>query len=324
MSDRVSIVVPCRNEVAYIEKCIHSLLENGYPNDLLEILIVDGMSDDGTRDVVQKIGNSHPQVRLVDNPMVKTPFGLNAGIQASTGEYVMIASAHSSFDKGYIQTLKDILIEKGADGVGGVMETTVVNSNARSEAIVNVLSHPLGVGGSLFRTGVDELTQVDTVPFGLYKKSTLIEVGAYDERLIRNHDIEMSKRMLAKGARIYLTPKTYCTYYARETWWALAKNNFRNGLWNLKTIKITKDYNSLSIRHFVPLIFLLSVLLPFIGAFFYFPLIFLGFTSLGSYVIVIAKSALEMTKNTSWAHVFYTFLVLHFSYGLGSLVGVFR
>lgn len=323
-SKTLSVVIPCFNEEHYIENCILSLLNNGFLISDMEILVVDGMSTDGTREIVKKLSINYPQVKLVDNIQKKTPFALNLGIEKATKEYILIASAHSSFDVGYISTLFEEMEKYKADVIGGMMETKVKNLTPISKAIKEVLSNKFGVGNAMFRVGIEKPIEVDTVPFGIYRTTLMREVNGYNPALIRNHDIELSKRLLKRGAKIVLTPATKCYYYARETLRKLALNNYRNGKWNLFTVFITKDFNSLSIRHFIPLCFVLSLLLPLVFSLFYLPFIWLSVISLGCYLValsIVIKKTVD-TRGTSFGYVMRAFITLHFSYGLGSLVGL--
>lgn len=322
---KLTVVIPCFNEEKYIEKCILSILNNGYPQCDIEILVVDGFSKDNTRPIVKKLHESYSNVHLIDNERKKTPFALNLGIQNAKGDFILIAGAHSSFDNGYIQTMFDEMELLNADLVGGVMNTKIKNETPTSIAIMNVLSHKFGVGNAVFRTGTNHAVEVDTVPFGLYRSSLLKELDGYDERLIRNHDIELSKRILAAGGKIYLTPKAKCHYFARESWKKLAKNNYDNGKWNLITTYYTKNLASLSIRHFIPLLFVLSLVLPLILSFVFWSFILLSILSLLFYIITLVYFISKMErKGTSFLHLFWTFITLHISYGIGSLVGLFH
>lgn len=318
----VSIIIPCRNEEKHIETCLTSLLSNGYPKEQLELLVIDGKSTDGTHEIVVRLQQDHPQIKWIENPRQKTPFALNLGIEHASGEYILIASAHSAFDHGYITTLMQKMEQHTADVVGGFMRTQVKTPTPEALAVKQVLSHPFGVGNSMFRVGVEKDVQVDTVPFGLYKTALLRSVGGYNERLIRNHDMELSKRLLAKGARIFLTPDAQCTYFARETRTQMAKNNYDNGKWNMLTVYITRDFSSLSLRHFIPLLFVLSLLLPMAGMVWH-PLVGLASAlSFLCYFIALLTQVGRMDKSgTSTIQLILTFVVLHFAYGLGSLVG---
>ncbi|NLL27927.1 MAG: glycosyltransferase family 2 protein [Bacteroidales bacterium] len=320
----VSVVVPCRNEAKYIEICINSIISNKL-SDQIEVLIADGESNDGSKEIITELAKTNSNIRLINNPQRLTPFGLNIGIENARGKYIMIASSHSAFQQDYIPTLLKELQELDADGIGGIMETKILNSNKTSEAIRIVLTHPFGVGNSYFRIGIKQPLKVDTVPFGLYKKSFFDDVGLYNTKLIRNHDIELSKRALALGKKIFLTPSTSCTYYARETFSKLAKNNFKNGFWNFKTIYITKKLSSISLRHFVPFLFIMSLIIPIIlGLIWSKFFILLSCLSLLLYTIFILFTALKIDKNkTSFFKIICAFAVLHFSYGSGSVIGMF-
>jgi GT2 family glycosyltransferase len=248
------------------------------------------------------------------------------GVMAAHGDFTLISSAHAAFSSGYIQTLMDIMNEKpDALGVGGMMHTEVKNSTPVSESIRTVLMHPIGVGNAKFRTGVKALVAVDTVPFGLYRSSLLKAAGGYDERLIRNHDMELSKRLCRQGGSIYLSPNATCTYFAREDYMAMAKNNFNNGQWNLKTVYITRTFSSLSLRHFIPMLFLgawtLPLLISLITCNPWWSLASFGVLTAYTGVLTAVSWRARNGKNKVLM-VLIAFKLLHFSYGLGSLIGL--
>ncbi|MBM3165625.1 MAG: glycosyltransferase family 2 protein [Bacteroidetes bacterium] len=324
MNPEVSVVIPCFNEVRYIENCVLSLLSNGFSKEKMEVLVVDGGSQDGTLPLLHELSLKYPQVKIFSNPKRITPVSLNVGIFAATGNYILISGAHAAFEQGYIGRLLEALERNPeAIAVGGIMETKVKNSKAVSESIRTVLMHPLGVGNSKFRTGVDKMTSVDTVPFGLYRAPMLKSSGGYDERLIRNHDMELSKRLLAQGGKIYLLPEAKCTYFARESLGAMAKNNFKNGKWNLKTVWITRTFTSLGLRHFIPLLFLGSWSLPLLLALADARWVFAALGIIIFYQTVLAVFAWKARNGINrWFWMLAAFNVLHFSYGFGSFMGL--
>ncbi len=326
MNRSISIVIPCFNEEKYIENCIQSFLQQDYPSELLEILIIDGGCTDNTISIINKIQKKFSNIKVLSNPERITPVSLNIGIKNATGKYVLIASAHSKFPSDYISILIDKLLEMNCDGIGGGIDTEVIKSTPTSEAIIKVLSSAYGVGNSHFRIKKNEILYVDTVPFGIYKKSLFEELGYYNEKLVRNHDIEFSKRLLRKGKKIVLVSYIRCTYYARETYSKFAQNAYKNGVWNILTFYITRRFNSLSIRHFVPLIFVSSLFFPLILSLFltkYF--VSISIVSLLAYLSFIIYVSMGLKdKCTGVFYVFWGFIVLHFSYGFGSLVGLFR
>ena len=217
-------------------------------------------------------------------------------------------------------------IELNADNVGAVCKTDAINETKTSVAIQKVMSDKFGVGNSAFRTGVRDVRQVDTVPFGCYKKEVFEKYGFFDERLTRNQDIEFNKRIAKAGAKIYLIPNITLTYYPRETYQSFFVNRFNTGQWIIITSFLTKSFSNVSIRHFIPLIFLLSVLVPlfFITTMSnYF--LFITFISLASYYSLTTWRSLCLTvKKTSVFHLIAAFSILHISYGCGSLFGLFK
>lgn len=323
MNNLISVVIPCLNERAYIEHCVHSLYKMQSFEVELEVIVVDGGSTDGTLDIIKILQEQYSSLRLIKNPKKITPVALNLGIKNATADYILITSAHSSFEHDYISILKHRIEELDADVVGGMMLTQSLSKNSKSKSIVNVLSHPAGVGNSKFRTGTELETLVDTVPFGLYRKDLLEKAGGYNERLIRNHDMELSKRLISDfAAKIYLIPEAKCYYYARENYIELAKNNLQNGMWNMITIKTTSKLSSLSIRHFVPLAFVGVQLLLAIMGVFHLQLLILWLILIALYLISISYFSIKM--RSSFIHNLWAFVTLHFSYGFGSIIGLFK
>lgn len=323
--EKVSVIIPCRNEEKYINECLDSVLSTSYPKDLLEIIIVDGMSTDKTRDIVKEYILKFGFIRLIENPKKIVPVAMNLGINSSKGDVIIRLDAHAFYPEDYISTLIKWKSKLNAANIGTVMQTSIINRNKKSVAIQKVLSHKLGVGNGLFRIGIEKPIEVDTVPFGCFDKSILQKVGGYNEKLIRNQDIELNKRIKDAGGKVYLIPFSKCIYYARETWLKIFNNNYRNGLWNIKTVYITKQFSSLSIRHFIPLLFILSLIIPALLSLIYVPFAFVSLFSLLLYILTLLSVILRMNRDeTTAAHLLITFIVLHTSYGLGSLLGVFN
>ncbi len=319
----VSVIIPCLNEEKYIKDCLESLSNNGFSQSDMELLVVDGGSVDSTLSIIESLQKEYHFIRVISNPNKKTPFALNLGIQNATNNYILIAGAHAVYPKHYIEKLYNLIQKPGIDVVGGSIETKVKNINTKTDAIKFVLSHKFGVGNSKFRVGAEELLEVDTVPFGLYKKEVFDKAGMYNEKLIRNHDIELSRRIQHNGFHIWMEPELRVAYFARETFSGLAKNNYGNGFWNLRTLYITKQFRSLSLRHYIPLFFILSLLLPIILGLFTSSLFYLvSLASLLAYISVVFYSSLVNIKNYQLLFLLWSFVILHFSYGIGSLMGL--
>ena len=323
---RLSVIVPCRNEIRYIDQCVESIVAQDYPQTDMEVLFVDGMSTDGTRDIIAQYCSKYSWMSLIDNPMYYVSYAMNLGVEQAKGEIIMLLGVHSSYAPNYMSTLTSKLIELNADVVGCVCRTDVLNKTPESLAIKAVLSSRFGVGNSDFRTGVANEQLVDTVPFGCYRRSVFEKYGLFDVHLVRNQDIEFSKRIVNNGGSIYLIPQALCTYYARDTISAMARNNYGNGLWNVLTVKITGRLMSLSIRHFVPMIFLLSLILPLALMIVDVRFGLIAATSACAYLLLtlfVSLRKVKRSKSLKVQYLFKAFMVLHLSYGFGSLVGLF-
>lgn len=322
----LSVICPIYNEENYITKCIESILAQDYPKSDIEVIFADGMSTDRTRDIVSSYTDKYHWIRLIDNPARIVPAALNKAIELSHGDIIMRLDAHASYQPNYFSAIVEAVEKYDADNVGTVCKTDVLNKTSKSRAIKTVLAHPLGVGNSVFRTGVFEAKEVDTVPFGCWRRLVFDKYGRFDERLIRNQDIEFNKRILNGGGKILIIPSTYCTYFARETFGKLAKNNFDNGKWNILTVWYTRQMKSLSLRHFIPLFFVLSLIIPLIIGFFYPPIAIVALASLALYAIIVSgiSAKLAIRDKLNWYYLVATFFVLHISYGMGSLVGILK
>lgn len=320
----LSVICPIYNEEKYISQFLDSLLQQNYPKDDLEILLVDGMSNDRTRDIVTSYAVKYPFIRLIDNPEKTVPFAMNKGIDAAKGDVIMRLDAHASYQPDYFSVLVNGLWRLKADNVGTVCKTDVLNKTPKTLAIREVLGNKFGVGNSTFRTGIDHEQEVETVPFGCWPREVFDKYGKYDVRLVRNQDIELNKRIIRGGGKIYILPDTYCTYLARETWRALAKNNYGNGKWNILTVYYTKTFSSLSLRHFIPLLFLLSLIVPTLLALTWWSFALVSAASLLAYTCLLSVVSLKLavSKHLNFFYLLITFFVLHLSYGWGSLMGI--
>jgi len=320
-----SIIVPCRNERAHIRECLETLLASDYPADRLEILVVDGMSDDGTRDIVAEVARAHPAVRLFDNPRRITPAGINIGIAEARGSVFLLIGAHAGFPPDYVSGLVGWLERSGADGVGGVCETLPGSGSPTARAIALAMAHPFGVGNSWFRIGTREPRAVDTVPFPCYRMELFGRIGLFDEALVRNQDDEFNARVLKHGGRLLLVPGVSSRYYARTRLRDLARMFYQYGLF--KPAVIRKTGAVITTRQLVPATFTLTVagfalLLPWWrGA----GPVLAGI--LGLYCGVAFLVALRSGRRHGFRCVpalVAAFPVMHLSYGIGFLVGLIR
>jgi GT2 family glycosyltransferase len=209
----VAVVVPCRNEKAYIEACVMSVLEQEY-HGKLTVVVADGFSDDGTREILDKLSKTYPNVQMVDNEKRTTPYALNLGIQHAHAEVSIILGGHAKLLPGYILKCVQALQRDSSLGcVGGIIDS--VHENDAARVISLAMSSSFGVGNAHFRTG-NKSGYVDTVAFGAYRKSVFEKVGYFDADLTRNQDDEFNYRILKAGFKIWLDPEIRSLYYVQN------------------------------------------------------------------------------------------------------------
>lgn len=323
MNKLISIILPVRNEEKYISECLESIINSDYPKENMELFIVDGKSDDKTLGIVKEYQEKFNFITIIVNEKKIVPIALNLGIKSAKGEYIIRLDAHSKYPKDYFSKLIYWAEKLDADNVGAVVATDVLNKNKESISIKKVMSDKFGVGNSLFRIGVEEPIEVDTVPFGCYKKEIFEKFGLFDERLVRNQDIEFNKRIKRGGAKIYLIPNIKLVYYCRDNYLDIAKNRFNTGRWIVRTSYYTNTLDNLSIRHFIPLVFVLSLILPLILSLGLVELSFISLFSFFSYSsLIFFRSSKLCNDETTVFNLTLAFFILHFSYGIGSLQGI--
>ncbi|MCA1928240.1 MAG: glycosyltransferase family 2 protein [Calditerrivibrio sp.] len=313
---KVSLVIPSRNEEKHIGNFLDSLCRVNYPKHKLEIIFVDGKSEDNTKKIIEGY-REKLLVSVIENEKKITPVALNIGIKNSSGDYIIILSSHTSINESFIMDNIETIIETKADCVGGVINTIPANNKLFAKTIAFVLSNRFGVGNSIFRTGADKIMETDTVPYGCYRRGVFDKFGYFNENLVRNQDIEFNLRIKNAGCKIILNPKIRSVYYPRETLKDLFKQNYQNGFWIFYSLKFAKL--PFSYRHTIPSLFVLSILL---GIFPFFRSISL--LSLISYTVANVSFSFQIAKNNGFIYFvpsIISFWTLHLSYGIGSIWG---
>ncbi|HEX9730422.1 MAG TPA: glycosyltransferase family 2 protein [Thermoanaerobaculia bacterium] len=231
---RVTVVMPVRNEERYVERSLGAVLAQDYPPELLEVLVADGMSTDGTRRLVERLGRGR-DVRVIDNPRGIVAPGLNAAIAEARGEVVVRVDGHCEIAPDYVRRAVEHLRRGGVAGVGGPVET--VGETPLARAIAAAMSSRFGVGGSAFRVGVDAPVWADTIPFPAYPRRVLAAAGPFDEELVRNQDEEYNYRLRGAGEKLLLAPDLRSRYYSRADLRSLWRQYFQYGFWKVRVLE---------------------------------------------------------------------------------------
>lgn len=314
----VAVVIPALNEEAYIEACVRSVVDNDYQAGQITVFVSDGRSTDKTREIIETMSQQHPNVHLIDNPARITPIALNLGLKASKADVKIILGAHSVVAQDFIRQNVQTLIDFPEAGcVGGVIENVFETEEAA--AIGKAMSSPFGVGNATFRTG-GKNGFVDTVAFGAYRNEVFEKIGYFDEDLVRNQDDEFNHRLLSNGFKIYLNNAIQCQYFVRASFAKLWKQYFQYGYWkvfvNRKVKTVTTMRQLFPAALIVGMVFggLLSLFIPY--------LVFAWLLGMIAYIVGAIYFAIQKSEgNDLWA-IIKTFFILHFSYGLGYLKGI--
>ena len=270
MPPKVSVIVPCYNEQSTIRPLLEALRSQTFPRAEREVIIADGMSTDRTRQAIAAFQNDFPdlEVRLVDNTVRTIPAGLNCAIEAARGEFIIRLDAHSKPYSDYVANCIKAHAAGRGDNVGGVWEIQPGAQTWIANSIAAAASHPLGVGDAMYRLAASA-SEVDTVPFGSYRRTLIAKIGGYNESLLTNEDYEFNTRIRKSGGRVWLDPSIRSIYFSRSTLGDLIRQYWRYGFWKWRMLRRFPD--TIRWRQALPPLFvlslivvaLISILLPF-------------------------------------------------------------
>ena len=319
----VSVIMPVRNEAGFIERAIKSVLDNDYPAEKMEILVVDGISDDGTRQTVERLSEGDGRVRMLDNPKRIVPAAMNIGIKAARGDLFIRVDGHAEIPADFITKSVECLEEHPEAWVaGGYIETVADDYTPR--AIASAMRSPIGVGNSRFRLGGHE-GWVDTLAFGTHHKWIVERIGYFDEELVRNQDDEFNLRIILAGGKIWMSRSIQSRYFARRSLCKLWQQYFQYGFWRTRTLQ--KHKRPAAFRQLAPLLLVLSVLLLGSAGFLWRGLWILLAVEAGLYLLGLGLGALDVGRRSGWRFAPtapLVIVIMHFAYGLGSLWGGIR
>lgn len=319
----VSVVIPMRNEEAYIADCLQSIVEQDYPKGSMEVLVVDGLSDDRSREIVETFRRAYPFIRLLDNPQRIVPTAMNIGIREARGEVIIRVDGHCRLAPDYISQCVRYLAETGVACVGGPIES--IGQTPMAQAISLAMSSPFGVGDAYFRCGTQKERYVDTLAFGAYKREVFDQIGLFDEALVRNQDYDLNYRLRQAGGKILLTPAIKSFYYTRSSLKKLWSQYFQYGFWKVQMLR--KHPRSIRIRQLAPPLFVLALVLS--GA-------LSAVSSLAAWVFALVTASylglslafsLSIAARRGWRYLPVLpliFACLHLGWGLGFLYSLAR
>jgi len=323
----VSVIIPCLNEENFIKRCLESLIEQDYPKENLEVLTVDGMSDDKTREIVAGYCKNYSFVKLLDNPKKFTPFAMNIGIKNAKGKFIILMGAHADYAKDYISRCIGAMNDSGADNVGGRVMIRPRDNSLTGRAIAAVLSSFFGAGDATYKTKIAQKPiEVDTVFGGCFKRGVFDKVGLFDERMIRNQDLEFNLRLRRAGGKIVLFPEIVSYYFPKKSLRDFARHNFADGFWVIYPLKF--GLKTFSWRHFLPMVFVLAVFFLGLSGFFNRSFWLLLALLFSTYFLLnlsfSVKIAYEKKSRLIFVPMSIAFFVRHFFYGLGSFAALIK
>jgi glycosyltransferase involved in cell wall biosynthesis len=316
----VTIVVPCRNEIGHIESTVRSILAQQPPPGGCEVIVADGMSDDGTREILARIAREHTGIRVVDNLGGIVSTGLNAAIRDARGATIIRMDAHTRYAPDYVRRCVETLVETGADNVGGPW--VAAGDGLLGRAVAAAFQSSFGMGGARgHNPGYEGI--VDTVYLGCWRRDVFERIGGFDEDLVRNQDDELNFRLTRAGGRIWQSPLIRSWYIPRNSLGALFKQYMQYGYWKVRVLQ--KHGRPASLRHLVPAAFVAALGASALAGLM-FPL--LRQLALGL-AVAYSTAALLASAWTAAGRGWKLFPVLpivfaccHIGYGLGFLEGV--
>jgi cellulose synthase/poly-beta-1,6-N-acetylglucosamine synthase-like glycosyltransferase len=324
----VSVIVMCRNEKHSIAECLDSLIANDYPKDRLELFVSDGMSEDGTRAILESYATQHSFLKMIDNPKRIPASAANEGIHVSKGDLIMIAGAHAVYPKDYIS--KCVAYAKkypDADNIGGVRHTEPRTNTLIGKSIAYVSSHRLGAGTAGYHRSGKNPRWVESVWGGCYRKDVFEKLGLFNDALVVGEDREFNQRLRESGGKILQVPEITCTYYSRSKIRDYSRWAFRMGFWPFYAERVSGK-KLVSLRNFIPLAFVMALVLTLglssrISAGWY-----LVATLLSVYVLAGVVSAVTLAigqKDLRYlVFVPVIFALTHIPYGVGSACGIVK
>jgi glycosyltransferase involved in cell wall biosynthesis len=317
---KISVIIPMRDEAAYIGPCLESVATSDLPAEQYEVIVVDGRSRDRSREIVLDKAASFHSLRLLDNPAGYAAAGVNLGIRSARGEYIVRFDAHSECPPQYLRACIEELEQTGAADVGGPIRASAPDTYL-AQALALTIQHPFGVGNSRFRLGGSG--DVDTVPFGAFRRELFSRLGYFREDLRTHEDFEFCARIRKAGERVYLSERLTTVYHHSPTLGGYLGRAWRYGVWVTVSWRVAPY--SFALRHAIPMLFALALIAAAVAAGFHLLPFSPVLLILGLYFVVATVAALQLAWRHGWWYLPVLpilFFLRHLIYGLGSLVGI--
>ena len=324
-SNTISVILTVRNEEQHIGKCLDSIISSELPDDIiLEIVIVDGMSTDSTRQIIQSKSDSQVDISIVENVRLNHAHGFNLGIEHSSGQWVVWLGAHSIYNKSYILGLYNTATKNNTDYCGGVINTLAHDDSYSASVVQAITTHKFGVGNSGFRTNATD-GPADTASYGMFNRDIFCQIGLFDERLLRAQDYEYNRRIKANGGIVWLNPNLVVDYYNQPNLTSfLKKQLLREAPYNAYMWYLAPY--TFSYRHAITGLFSASLIIGLILSLI-FPWIAYAYITIASIYIALAvyssiSQALRYKKMLHCLTLPISFFLYHFLHGVGVVGGI--
>lgn len=324
MNYEVAIVIPTLNEERFISRCLNSIIKQTYEFEKMDVMIIDGGSNDKTKDIVAEYQKSHQNIRFIENKKKIQSVAFNIGFKKSTAPYIIRLDAHAEYDSKYISLcIENLKQDEKRGNVGGRCNILPFNQSlwAQTNAILN--HSRFGIGGAAFRVS-NEAHNTDSVPFGAFPRKIIEKIGGMREDLPRGEDNEYNSRIRKAGYKIFFDPNIISSYFARPTLGASCKQMYANG--NSIGYLYYIDREAIGIRHLVPLLFVVSGLFCIIISVLWSPFCYVFCGGLALYLIADAMASIMGAKDNvkCTLPLFILFFCVHVSYGMGTIAGLIK
>lgn len=324
MNYEVAIIIPTLNEERFISRCLNSIIKQTYEFEKMDVMIIDGGSNDKTKDIVAEYQKSHQNIRFIENKKKIQSVAFNIGFKKSTAPYIIRLDAHAEYDSKYISLcIENLKQDEKRGNVGGRCNILPFNQSiwAQTNAILN--HSRFGIGGAAFRVS-NEAHNTDSVPFGAFPRKIIEKIGGMREDLPRGEDNEYNSRIRKAGYKIFFDPNIISSYFARPTLGASCKQMYANG--NSIGYLYYIDREAIGIRHLVPLLFVVSGLFSIIISVLWSPFCYVFCGGLALYLIADAIASIMGAKDNvkCTLPLFILFFCVHVSYGMGTIAGLIK